>query len=351
MPVRKMDLQVVDLIFKVGKIFTITPSSLLQTSPNKIHSCFIVVTYIVVTSLTYKISHVTYKQLTSVQYILAIFSLVAVYTHDFYVFIFVRCWRNFWLDLSRGLRKVNNRKNRRKVHYFWFIMSQLFLLVECVFGLVYYTYFTNYQLAFLMFVNFFRRYFQMFFLILRCILLDIILGKYRQQLWTLESKVPQTRKVGRDLYVLKKTIDVFNDIFGWPCFTNIFSASITVLITLDVFIKSNGHFTYDTRTMTEVLNQMLHMIGICSYWICITINILLCDAVLKEFDKIEELVSELKLRKNRFGHKFILLNRIILHNRPEFKAADFFSLHKSTLFGITYSITNFLLIMIQFKPS
>lgn len=265
-----MDLQIVELIFKFGQTFALTPSSLKKPNLSKLqklYSCFVILTYIVVTSLTYKISQMTYQGLTTVQYILALVSLIAVYTHDFYILFYVRFFRKYWYELIKGLEAVQNTQNRRKIHYFCFITSQICLLFDFFFGLVFHIYFANFQLNFLNVVNFFRRYFQIFLAVLRCIILDIILGKYKQQIRILESKIPKIQQVGTNLFILKKTVGVFNDIFGLPTFMNIFSAAISTLIALDVFIKNDGTFTYRNSAI-EMLSQVYYLMGMSLYWVC-----------------------------------------------------------------------------------
>jgi hypothetical protein len=51
-----------------------------------------------------------------------------------------------------------------------------------------------------------------------------------------------------------------------------------------------------------------------------------------------------------YGNKEIqVFIDVLLHNRPEFRAASFFSIDRSTLFSVLNSLTTFLLVLIQFK--
>jgi gustatory receptor len=57
---------------------------------------------------------------------------------------------------------------------------------------------------------------------------------------------------------------------------------------------------------------------------------------------------EVKLTSYEIEEIQVLVD-VVLHNRPEFKAARFFSIDRSTLFSVLNSLTTFLLVLIQFK--
>jgi gustatory receptor len=62
--------------------------------------------------------------------------------------------------------------------------------------------------------------------------------------------------------------------------------------------------------------------------------------------KAYQLEGELTSDENEEIQVFI---DVVQHNRPEFRAARFFSINRSTLFSVLNSLTTFLLVMIQFK--
>jgi gustatory receptor len=78
--------------------------------------------------------------------------------------------------------------------------------------------------------------------------------------------------------------------------------------------------------------------------------IFLSDSILKKYDEILVQVycfaGEVASYENKEIQVFI---DVVLHNRPEFRAARFFSIDRSTLFSVLNSLTTFLLVIIQFK--
>jgi hypothetical protein len=80
--------------------------------------------------------------------------------------------------------------------------------------------------------------------------------------------------------------------------------------------------------------------------------VFLCDSILQKHAQILLLVRKLECTSEAGtfeNEKLKLLIDKVGQLRPEFTAARFFSLDKSTLFSILYSIVTFLLVIIQYK--
>jgi hypothetical protein len=70
------------------------------------------------------------------------------------------------------------------------------------------------------------------------------------------------------------------------------------------------------------------------------------EGILTLTRKIEAWVCEDVVRKSK---EFRSLALIVAQNRPEFNAARFFSIDKSTLFSILSVLVTFVIVIIQFK--
>jgi hypothetical protein len=80
--------------------------------------------------------------------------------------------------------------------------------------------------------------------------------------------------------------------------------------------------------------------------------VLLCDSILEKHAEILVLVRKFESTSEAgtlANEKLKLLIDKVAQFRPEFTAARFFSLDKSTIFGILYNIVTFLLVIIQYK--
>jgi gustatory receptor len=80
--------------------------------------------------------------------------------------------------------------------------------------------------------------------------------------------------------------------------------------------------------------------------------VFLCDSILEKHAQILVLVRNLESTSETgtfANEKLKLLIDKVGQFRPEFTAARFFSLNKSTLFGILYNLVTFFLVIIQYK--
>jgi gustatory receptor len=76
-----------------------------------------------------------------------------------------------------------------------------------------------------------------------------------------------------------------------------------------------------------------------------------CDRIVKEYDTLVDLAWRLKTSPtaSRKKQEFETFTDFIECNRPEFTAAGFFPINRSTLFQILDASITFILVMLQFK--
>ncbi|KYB27093.1 gustatory receptor 45 [Tribolium castaneum] len=209
-------------------------------------------------------------------------------------------------------------------------------------------------------VSDFENYVTFFCSLFIVVILKLILAKYRQQDVTLlqitkaknllysKQIVTILKKTKSNIFILKESVDTFNDIFGWIILCNIFEAAAKSLIYIDMIIKKNV-----TQQNSDVF--IFDNVWLFILWVGILSTIFLCDTILKKVDdilsqayKLEASFDDLATYETDEVQIFI---DVVQHNRPEFKAARFFSIDRSTLFSVLNSLTTFLLVMIQFKEN
>jgi hypothetical protein len=93
-------------------------------------------------------------------------------------------------------------------------------------------------------------------------------------MWSQRMQLQEILKVSREakqsLFVLKSSVDIFNDIFGWTTLLNIFNASIRTLIYVDGFIKKQGPFLVSSdagntiATLIQVTFLFIMWVRICT---------------------------------------------------------------------------------------
>ncbi|RZC32400.1 7tm 7 domain containing protein [Asbolus verrucosus] len=154
--------------------------------------------------------------------------------------------------------------------------------------------------------------------------------------------------VKNNMIKLKRTVDLFNDIFGWSIFFNIFFCSLKTLDYLDN-LRSGGYVTINNPSFANVSAALLQIVMLMLLWV---MEVFYCDAILKKFDEIfylsnkQEAISKDGFEESYQIDKFV---RMVGYSRPRFTAARFFSIDRTIIFSALGSITTFLIVIIQLK--
>jgi hypothetical protein len=276
----EMDLKFIETFFKFGKYFALTPSSLSDRKPSKFQSfytLFVVFLYLVAYAVVMYYSWTVFKKLTIAQFVLALLSSVAFFTHDLYIFLGLKMYKRKQLfKLLDNLQATSRIGSGTKLYHFIFLMSQLVLILVGNFGNYLYLMFLGVDNFILNMFNFTQIYLQSAFVLLRCIVLDMVLSRYQRQsrlllVLTLRNKPPRdlsqvVKAIAKNINVLKCSVDIFNEIFGVPILLHMFCGVSNTLVSLDVFIKSDGTFNAGS-TMLNFFNLVYQMTLSVIFWV------------------------------------------------------------------------------------
>ncbi|KAH0813380.1 hypothetical protein GEV33_009411 [Tenebrio molitor] len=353
----QMDLQIIETIFSVGKFTALTPSSTKNHNPHwwqKLYEVSIFLVYVVSFILTASGNNSVRATLTSIQFgLIILYELNQFINVSYILIVMMRVRRSLWFRLIESLAGVQSGSRRIPLKLI-FAMSQL---IYC--GLITLRLYTALQhadltRAILGAVTCYQQYTQFFYMVVTPILLILLLSRYEHLRETL-SQVTKARsqlhskqivdilkKLKNSILTLNEAVEIFNDIFGWTILFNIVNGSSRILIYLDVIIKK---IDISTSLFYDACFILIT-------WSGILLTILLCDSILKKCDEILEQTYRLETVLTSYENEEIQgFIDALLHNRPEFKAARFFSIDRSTLFSVLNSLTTFLLVMIQFKET
>ncbi|RZC40611.1 7tm 7 domain containing protein [Asbolus verrucosus] len=152
-----------------------------------------------------------------------------------------------------------------------------------------------------------------------------------------------TKQIGQNICLLRETIDIFNDMFGW---TIAFVISFTVFGILDDIL----HVLFDLgENIGEyVISSILLQLPIIIWTVAL---IFLYSSVIEEAEKIWDHILMLQLNCSYTVEddqkKLYDLTIHIGSNIPEFTADGFFHISKSTALSILATVINFLIVAIQ----
>ncbi|KAJ3617721.1 hypothetical protein MTP99_006816 [Tenebrio molitor] len=357
-----MDLGPIKTIFSFGSLLALTPPKIENvtiSTPRKLYIIAVFLFYSVWSIVIFISRKSHYSRLALIPSVLQILLEVDLLTYGFYTLIVVGLMkRNQWSLLIRNLERVECEVNNKKSLYWIFFVSN-----AIYFGMIAFTFYVWVDVLGLKFLKFYcveslQVYSQFFYIILGCLILKMILSRYKYQKFLLNRHLTLARKqlsnlillkVKRNLLVLKETVDHFNDIFGWAILLNIFFASLRGLIYLDNAIKGADSIDNVPQNYWQMAS---HIFVVLFYWIGIFALILWCDTIRKEFEELLSYCYQMQtcIAESTFTENdMCIFTKSVSQSMPEFTAARYFSIDRSTIFSILNSITTFLLVMIQFK--
>ncbi|KAH0820891.1 hypothetical protein GEV33_001900 [Tenebrio molitor] len=147
---------------------------------------------------------------------------------------------------------------------------------------------------------------------------------------------------------LNKIVDTFNDNFGYSLVLLICYVTLESLNYLDFNLESQE---YSNAYLIELfVSQVLSVLLL---FVPTLMMILTCDNIVEESQKIIFLVSHssLGIVDCEMRQDLDRLLTILTTSVPHFTAARFFSINKSTIFGIFGTVTSFLIIMLTLDPT
>jgi uncharacterized membrane protein YesL len=261
----KMDTKIIDVIFRLGNILSITPRSVRSKKKLTYFQRFwgLLIFILLLTTVNFNFFYIKlHNSNPSVtQYILLMLMVTTFIMHDFHILIIVKLHKQAqWFQLVKYLENTQCHKENFRLYYLQFLTSQLIAIIMTLVGLcLYFTLMGVVNMIGLLFICI-EVYFQFFYLILRCIILEMLLSRYQYQKLALMKARPEKVLIQyfikvlvetkNNLFILKEAADLFNDIFGWTTLVNIFSNCLRTLILLDIFIRNDGPFHTSTNTGT-----------------------------------------------------------------------------------------------------
>jgi hypothetical protein len=253
-----MDLRAIELIFRFGNTFSLTPPPTRVkrnlTPHQKIRSTFVFIMLTIYIFYNTFVRRAVYTILSVTQLTMAVLTTTTYCLHNLYIFIIMKNFKHIhWIKLLKGLRETRCHKKKPKSYFLQFVISQLVVLTVITVGSGSNAYFFDIStiLANLMICT--EMYLQLFDATLRCIILEMVLSRYQYQYYVLTQASPHKLKLHfclkvlkrtkYDILILKSAVDAYNDIFGWSTLVNIFTTSLRTLLNMDIFMQSDGTFS------------------------------------------------------------------------------------------------------------
>jgi hypothetical protein len=276
-----MDLSAMNLTFRFGNIFSLTPPStrLKKRLPlhHKIRSFFVFTVLMINIFYNIYVRRISYSKLSITQVTMVALTNIIDCLHNSYIFVIIKIYKQIkWVKLLKHLQRTPCHKNKTKTYHLQFVTSQLFVSSILIAQNSTASLFFDLNLLRATITICIETYLQFFDATLRCIILQMVLSRYQYQNIVLtgasshklnyHSYLQILRRTKRDVVVLKNAVEVFNDIFGWTTLLHIFNASIRTLVNIDIFMRRDGTFSSGSG-FVRIFNIVFHLTVLLLSWV------------------------------------------------------------------------------------
>lgn len=268
-----MNIQLLELLVKIGKYVSISPSSTREKRERlskKLYTLGLIVLFTLATLLATIEKKKFYMKLIHLKMVLNSLIDLNLYILQIYIFCLSTIYKKTeWFQLIRNLKTISPLAsfhhripaNKTTKFNYWvliFLISNLIYVLIATYAfwlwcrtLGFRDNSTQYLVHYVM--NYLTNCFYSFFL---CNLLWIILDGYRNIHFGLNKQVKHVQKLNKNynipnvnfmlflnkieiqIITMKETVELFNDIFGWPMFLKIVYSSLQLLNFLDyIFLQ------------------------------------------------------------------------------------------------------------------
>jgi hypothetical protein len=246
----RMDLDVIETIFRFGKIFALTPSSIYSRECGqcqKIYICFLFLFYTCGAILTfiYKMS-LLLSTFTTIQLALRIVMDVDLYLSiTFCLMVVTLTKQNRWYQLINNLKEVRCETYSRSLRYVPFYTILLMFWIAAIFTICVWIGTLGWSFLQAYTIECLQIYYQFYSVLVANMVLRMLLRRYHQQKALLRSHPDPTKqlfilaRVKRNLFILKHTVAIFNEIFGWTLLLSVIFGVSRSLVYLDLSIKDS----------------------------------------------------------------------------------------------------------------
>ncbi|KAH0820344.1 hypothetical protein GEV33_002447 [Tenebrio molitor] len=345
------DLNILSVSFAIGKLLAVTPHSL-DVKQNrrcqKIYSLFMCTAITVGLSVTYCYRIPFYKKFDLIKLTIHVLLDICLYAFNFYTTIVVTfCREQQWQVLVSNLQTIECTTPK---HFFikWFAVANV-LYWALMLGTIW-TWIVNFGVEYYKqyVMDAVQLYSKFIYIYLICAILNMFLKRYREIRRLIKNIFSENDnhlvfiKVKYNILGLRQSVEAFNQIFGWPILFVILYSCLRILIYMDLLIDSQKNLGIGITIVNVGILVVLFVGSV--------VIIVSCDAILEEGETIVRLLSKYRYCANGGRNDEVkMLSGMMKDNFPEFSAARFFWIDRTTIFGILQSITTFFIILIQFN--
>ncbi|RZC36967.1 7tm 7 domain containing protein [Asbolus verrucosus] len=354
-----MGLELLNLVLKVGNFVAITPSPAILCR-REVKSCHflhqILIIGLVACDATLSIFLDFRKNYIFVRTTAKVLMHLTLCAFNCWIVLDVSVKREIWVQLMDNLKTTDyltkfQNERRKGPFYLKFLLIHVAILVISVYVSYYYWGYLSeleyWQQCTTSTLVHYMLYLYSFYIY---VILKMIRARYKGFRTYLQQKITRDRhlplmEMQIITYLMNESVSIFNEIFG---------KSINLLISYTTFFLIN-YLDYnisnpfsDGEVFHKITAETLNFL---KPFVPTVILILSCDSIVEESETIFLLMykwcSNCVNSKGR--EELYRFANFVQKNRPEFNAAGYFTIHKSTILSMLGTVVTFLIVLLQFK--
>lgn len=279
-----MSFQLLTFLCGVAKFFGITPANVKDRYDSGVRKCYVVFMFLLLTLgvLINTYYREFYRHYVHIKVVVCFLNDICFYGLNFSTIIGQTFWkRQLWNDLIKHLKKsgcmtqVIEKSDRKLPYYFGFVLANIFHIVATI-TIGYWSYNVKG-------IKYFEQetaevvqiYLAFMFKFVLCVITNMILSRYKGLKTLISNHLEQQQTQNRlkfpiddlpmhfiqkneyTMCFLKKTVDIYNEMFGWPMFFLISYTTLNILNNIDYAIFQTQHPT--------VLYTIFYNIGVTTW--------------------------------------------------------------------------------------
>ncbi|EFA01378.1 gustatory receptor 29 [Tribolium castaneum] len=340
-----MDFTALDVLLSIANVSAAIPTlrKIRSTCFRTTYKMCVFITFTFCLAFTFYNRFFFYVKLSGLKLIIRIFVDIALTLLDYYILIGVYVFKEKWITLIKNLKRLESVPPKKKHPHLITIACTHFANISAIMyntvlwaRILKSTYYKAFSFELM------QLHLKFLYNFIIYVILEMMISRYtfvKHLLTNQQKNIQVLKKCTYSVYLLKETVDIFNDLFGWPILFTVMYASLRILYCFESIIRDSA-----AARIHLILGDVAIIL---LYLLAVTAIILKCDHVTREAKAILKLCQNLKnTRRNEMLDKFFVITSDVL---PTFSAAGFFTIRKSTIFSILSTISTFGIVVLQFK--
>lgn len=237
-----MDFSTLNTLLTIGNIFAVIPTSskIKKTYFGKKYKILFFVLFTICLTITLYNRLNFYIRINLIKLIIRLLADLVLILINFYGLIGIYFKKEMWKHFINNLRILEcDISKNKKTYVILLISSHVVYFGAVLYATVLWINILKVLYLKWFFFELFQFYIKFYYNFIIYIVLEMILSRYKfiKKLVMKEQSIEALKKCAFTVYILKNSVDIFNEIFGWPIFFLIVYTALKVLYYFEAILR------------------------------------------------------------------------------------------------------------------